>query len=132
MNDVRQQLAGNLAIALGDGARQLNHIRRIDEGFVRATEALFQPLGVSLGNAQAVHDVTRDVVAAEGNRAEMPDFPLVKEREIRRARTHLDERDTQLLLVLSKNGECARQRLEHELSHTIPSPFHGLSQIQRW
>src|SRR5256885_11497734 len=41
-------------------ARQLNHIRRIDEGFVRATKALFQPLGVSLGNAQAVHDVTRD------------------------------------------------------------------------
>ncbi len=93
MDDVRQQLAGNLAIALGDGARQLNHIRRIDEGFVRAAEALFQPLGVSLGNAQSVHDVTRDVVAAEGNRAEMPDFPLVKEREIRRARAHLDERD---------------------------------------
>src|SRR5438128_7522520 len=36
MDDVREQLPRNLPIALGDGARQLDHVRRVDERLVCA------------------------------------------------------------------------------------------------
>ena len=131
MNDVREELARNPPVSLCHCARELNHVRRIDERLVRATVPLLETLGVGLGDAETVHDVVRDVVAAEGNRAEMANLALVKDGEIGGAGAHLDERDTELLLVLGEDGERARQRLEHELPHPIARALHRLAQIQR-
>ena len=65
MDDVRQQLARNLPVALRHRARQLDHLDWVDQRLVRAAVPLLQPLGVGLRHAEAVHDVARDVVAAE-------------------------------------------------------------------
>src|SRR4051812_21794894 len=78
-----------------------------------------------------MHDVARDIVAAEGHRAEVADLPLVKEREVGRARAHLDERDAQLLLVFREHGERTREWLEHELAYAVAGTLDGLAQIER-
>src|SRR5438445_121704 len=83
-------------------ARELNDLARIDERLVRATILLLQPLGVGLGHTQPVHDVTRDVVAAEGDRTEMADLSLVEDGEVGGAGTHLHQRHTELLLIFGE------------------------------
>src|SRR6059058_1043739 len=131
MDDVREQLARNLTISLRNGARQLNDVRGIDERLVGAAKPLLEPFGVGLRDAESVHDVARDIVAAEGNRAEVADLSFVKEREVGGARTHLDESHAQFLLVFGENGERTRQRLEHELAHTISRALDRFAEIER-
>ena len=103
----------------------------IDQRLVRAAVLLLQPLGVRLRDAESVHDVARDVVAAERDRAEMADLPLVEDGEVGGAGAHLDERDAELLLVLGEHGERARQRLEHELPHLVAGALDALAQVDR-
>ena len=131
VDDVRQQLARDLPVALRDGARQLDDLARVHQRLVRAAVLLLQPLGVGLRHAEAVHDVARDVVAAEGDRAEVADLPLVEDGEVGRARAHLDERDAELLLVLGQHGERAGERLEHELAHLVAGALDALAQVDR-
>ena len=104
--------------------------RRIDERLVRAAVPLLQPLGVGLRDAEAVHDVVGHVAAAERDRAEVADLPLVEDGDVRGAGAHLDERDAELLLVLGEHGERARQRLEHQLAHAVPRALDALAQVR--
>ncbi len=61
----------------------------------------------------------------------MSDFPFVEDRQVRRGRPHLDERDAELLLVLREQRQRARQRLEHELARLVPGALHRLAQVHR-
>src|SRR6185503_18317244 len=56
MDDVRENFARQLAIALGDCAWQLNYVAGIHERLVRAPVSLLQSLGVRLGDAESLHD----------------------------------------------------------------------------
>ena len=51
----------------------------------------------------------------------MSDLSLVEDRDVGSAGSHFDESYSELLLVLSKDTQGARQRLEHELAHVIAS-----------
>ena len=65
VDDVRQQLARNLPVALRHGARQRGSPRDGSTiGSYAQPYALLQPLGVGLRDAEPVHDVARHVVAA--------------------------------------------------------------------
>ena len=80
MNDVRQELAGNVTIALRHGAGQLDDVLRIDQRLVRAAVSFLQSLRVRLRHTQSVHDVTRHVIAAESDGAKMTNLALVEDR----------------------------------------------------
>src|SRR5690349_1900445 len=131
MDDVREQLARNLSIALRDRARELDDLRRIYHRLVRTAVALLQSLGVRLRHAESVHDVVRDVVAAEVDGAQMADLRLVKYRDVRRARAHFHERDAELLLVFRQHAQRAREWLEHELTHLVAGLLDRLAEIHR-
>src|SRR5438270_7784966 len=78
-----------------------------------------------------MHDVAGDVVAAEGNGAEVANLTLVEHGKVGGSRPHFDERDTQLLLVLGEYGKRARERFEHQLTNAISCALYRLSQIER-
>src|SRR6476469_9236274 len=131
VDDMRQQLTRNLAIALCHRAGKLKNLGRVDHWLIGTPVPLLQSLGIRLRHAEAMHNVVRDVVAAEVHRTQMTDLRFVEYRDVRRARTHLDERDTELLLVFRENAERARERLEHELAHLVARLLHCLAQIHR-
>ena len=120
-----------MTLALGDSAWQLEDVLGIYERLVGAAVPLLQSFGVRLGNTDSLHDVAGDVVAAVVDGPEIPDLALVKNGDVRRAGSHLDERDSQLLLVFSQNTQRTGQRLEHELAHVITSALDRLAQVHR-
>ena len=128
---MREYLPRHMSLALRDGAGQLNDLRRIDERLVCAAVPLLQSLGICLRYSNSLHDVAGDVVPAEIDRPEIADFPLVENGDVRRARSHLDERNTQLLFVFGENAQCARQRFQHQLSHVIAGALDRLAKVHR-
>src|SRR5690606_2103114 len=57
MDDVRQQLTGNVTLALRRSARQEYRLARGNERLVRGTVALLEPLRVRLSHSEPLHYV---------------------------------------------------------------------------
>src|ERR1700687_1671538 len=132
VDDVRQHFARYVPLALRHRARKLNDVARIHQRLVRAAVSLLQPLGIGLRDTHSLNNVAGNVVSAEVHGAAGPDFFLVKNCYVGGPSTHLDESDSELLLVLRQDRERARQGLEHQLAHPIPRSLHRLAEVHRW
>src|SRR5258706_4391312 len=131
VDDVREDFARNVPIALRDCAGQLYHLRRIDERLVRAPVFLLQSLGVGLRYPDALHDIAGEVDATISDGAQVTNLSFVEDRNVGRAGAHLHERDTELLLVLGEHTERTGERLEHQLPNVVAGSLDGFAQIHR-
>ena len=109
----------------------MDYVLRIDERLVGAAVAFLQALCVGLRDTDSLHDVAGDVVAAVVDGAEVSNLALVEDGDVRRSRSHLDQRHAELLLIFGENAESAGQRLQHQLAHVITGALYRLAQVHR-
>ena len=131
MDDVRQQRARDLAIALRPGARELDLLVVRHERLERRAVLLLESLGVGLRDADAVDDVAGDVHAAVPDGAQVADLPFVEDGDVGGACAKLDQRDAEFLLVVGEYGQGAGEGFEHELAHAIACALDCLAQVHR-
>ena len=131
MDDVRQQLARDLPVALRHRARQLDDVGGVHQRLVGAPVALLEALGVPLSDPQSVDDIARHIVAAERDRAKVADLALMEECQVGGAGTHLDERDSQLFFVFGEHRQRAGERLQDQFAHGVARALHRLAQVER-
>ena len=62
----------------------------------------------------------------------MADLPFQEHGEVGRTRSHLDQNDTQLLLVLCQRCQRTRERREHEILRFIAGFLDRLADVVRW
>ncbi len=61
----------------------------------------------------------------------MLDLALVVYRDVGGRGSHLDHRHPDLELVLGQHGARARERLQHQILHSVPGPVDRLADVRR-
>ena len=106
-----------------------DHLLGIDHRLVGAAVRLLELLGVTVRDAKSLHQIAGNGVAAVRDRAEMPDFPLVKHGEIGGAGPEFDQDDAELFFFLGEHSQRTGQRLEHEFARFVTGALDTLAQV---
>src|SRR5690349_24888220 len=91
VHDVREDSPLRIASALSWSTGKLEHIAFRNQGLERGAEPLFQSFRVVLGDLQPVHDIRGDVATGAEQGAGVPNLPAVKDRDVGRPSTQLDD-----------------------------------------
>src|ERR1041385_6972682 len=129
VHDVRQHAAVRIAGSLAGGTRQLKHVGLGHQRLICSAEALFHPLCILLRDLETVHDIVRHMTACKHPARGVTDLATVKNRDVGRTATQLDNCTTQLPLVRGEDREGGGHRLQHELPDVVPPLFAPLPEV---
>src|SRR2546425_6817815 len=117
LDDLRQDLPGELARLAPADRRHLDRLVFAHERRQRAAVALLQIFGVRDRRAQPDGDVVRDVIATERQDRRVPDGAFAEQRGVGGPAADVDQQHAELLLVSREDSLGRGERLEHDILH---------------
>ena len=117
LQDLRQDPAGQDARLAPADAGHLERLVLLDHRRERAAGAALDALRLGNRRAQPHGDVAREVVAADGHDAGVPQAAALEHREVGGAAADVHQRDAQLLLIGREHRLAGGQLLEHGVGH---------------
>src|SRR5271157_2015909 len=129
LDDLAQDLSGNLAGAPPTHARHRDDVVRAQEARGRDAEFLFDALSLLEGRTQTDGDVVGDVVAAEPENGGVLDRTIGENGNVGRAATDVDQAHSKIALVLRQHGLGGCERLEDDVDHVEASLVRALHDV---
>src|SRR6185503_8793008 len=87
--------------------------------------------GVRQGRPQADGDIVRHLVAGDRNDGRVLNRAAAEDRDVGRAAAHVDQADSELLLVFREHRVARRELLEHDVLYREAATLHALHDVLR-